>query len=352
MNPTRLRNLLDHHRNPGAALAAVRRGRGHAAFREESRVDAETRTAIVRHWERAADPERVATALRARGTAVRVAGSDAYPIRDELPDRPSVLLLEGDGRDVLERPRVAIVGTRAATFHGLDDARQIGAHLARHGITVVSGMAIGIDGAAHDGALAAGGGAVGVLATGLDVVYPRRHVTLFDRVRRQGLLVSETGFGVQPAASRFPVRNRIIAGLADVVVVVEATRRGGARITAEQALEYGRPVLALPGSRRNPAAAGCNALIADGAHPLLEPDDVLVAIGLIDAAAAGWNGGGPATPPRGDAAIVLRACSGEPATADQLASRTGLGSDQIAVALSTLARSGHVTRDRGYWWPR
>ena len=115
---------------------------------------------------------------------------------------------------------------------------------------MVSGLAIGIDAAAHDGALAAGGVPVGVLGTGLDVVYPRRHDALFERVRTQGLLVSELPYGAQPRRETFPVRNRIIAAIADVVVVVEATARGGARITAERAVEYGRPVLAMPGSRR------------------------------------------------------------------------------------------------------
>src|SRR5207245_8489766 len=121
---------------------------------------------------------------------------------------------------------------------------------------------------------------IGIVATGLDVVYPRRHVALYERVRRHGVLLGEHTFGVAPGRARFPVRNRIIAALADVVVVVEATLKGGSRITAERALDYGRPLLAMPGSRRNPAAAGTNALIAAGAHPLLEPSDVLLAIGL------------------------------------------------------------------------
>src|SRR5262249_59566347 len=157
---------------------------------------------------------------------------------------------------------VAAVGARLGRVLGLAGARGLGACLARRGVTVVSGLAIGIDGAAHEGALDAAGGVVGVVATGLDIVYPRRHVVLFERVRAAGVLLSETGFGIGANRFRFPVRNRIIAALADVVVVVEATLRGGARITAEAALEYGRTVLAVPGSRRNPAAEGRNALLA------------------------------------------------------------------------------------------
>ena len=120
------------------------------------------------------------------------------------------------GAAVFERPRVAVVGTRDATPHGLADARELGAYLASEGVTVVSGLAIGIDGAAHEGAIDAGGGAVGVVATGLDVVYPRRHAVLYERVRATGVLTGETGYGVGPLRSRFPVRNRIIAAFADV----------------------------------------------------------------------------------------------------------------------------------------
>ena len=133
------------------------------------------------------------------------------------------------------------------------------------------------------------------------------------------------------------------------MVVVEATLRGGARITADRALEYGRPVLAMPGSRRNPAAAGTNALIADGAHPLLEPSDVLLAIGLTP----GSRRAQLPPPARGsDAARVLAACGGEPATFDQLASRTALGPDQVAVAVRELERGGWMERAQGLCWPK
>jgi len=294
----------------------------------------------------------VRAAIERRGTRVYLEGRDGYPIADDVPDRPAVLLTEGDTPNVLEGPRVAVVGTRSATLHGLRDARELGAFLAQNGVTVVSGLAIGIDGAAHEGALDAGGGVVGVVATGLDVVYPRRHAVLFDRVRANGLLVSEYPFGTQPLRWRFPVRNRIIAALADVVVVVEATVSGGARITAGFALEYDRTVLAMPGSRRNRAAEGCNALLADGAHPLLSPDDVLVALGLTPGARRGWGAPPARGQPAGEAAVLLRACGGEPATVDQLASRTGLGPDRVALAVRELERGGWMTRDRGYCWPR
>jgi DNA processing protein len=306
-------------------------------------------------------------ALRAvrRGTIVMTPDHPDFPIADDIPHSPAVLFLEGQRPEVLKAPRVAVVGTRAASVHGLTDAWELGAFLGAAGITVVSGLAIGIDGAAHHGAIQAAeaaeqrgeplpAGRVGVVATGLDVVYPRRHRALFERVRRYGALLGEQPFGVAPERGRFPVRNRIIAALADVVVVVEATLRGGSRITAERALDYGRPVLAMPGSRRNPAAAGCNALLADGAQPLLDPSDVLVALGLTPGARRLWSTARGATegPATGAAAqAILKALGGEAAHPDQLASRTGLDPGQVALAVEELVALGRATRDRGFIWP-
>ncbi len=303
-------------------------------------------------------PRGLAQALAGRDTRVVLASEEGFPISEDLPRRPPLLLVEGERQCVFEAPRVAIVGTRAATPHGLADARHLGAFLATAGVTVVSGMAIGVDGEAHLGALsvaeAGGGGSagpVGVLATGLDIVYPRRHRSLFDRVRRSGVLVSECAFGTLPEPGRFPVRNRIIAAVADVVVVVEATLKGGSRITAERALDYGRPVLAIPGSRRNPAAAGCNALLADGAHPLLDPTDVLLALGLTAGARRGWSAPSPRRHLSPDAARVERALGGESAHPDDLAARTALPPDQVAVAVEELIDAGRAQRSRGFVWP-
>jgi DNA processing protein len=217
MGPSRLRAVLDRWPNPGTALAAIRDGRACDALRPDARsFGPHGHQELARRWARAAHELDLAPALARRGTTVLLDGDDDYPISDDVPDRPAVLLLEGSAPDVLGRPRVAIVGTRSATVHGLADARELGAFLARCGVTVVSGMAIGVDGAAHVGALDAGGGAVGVVATGLDIVYPRRQVVLFERVRAAGVLLSETGFGIGANRFRFPVRNRIIAALANI----------------------------------------------------------------------------------------------------------------------------------------
>jgi DNA processing protein len=353
MGPSRLRAVLDRWPDPRAALAAVRDGKAGDALAPDARlVPAGERDALISHWARAACALDLGPELARRGTAVVRDGDAEYPIGDEVPDRPAVLLVEGAAPDVLDRPRVAIVGTRSASVHGLADARELGAFLARRGVTVVSGLAIGIDGAAHLGSLDAEGGVVGVVATGLDVVYPRRHVVLFERVRQAGVLLSEAGFGAGANRFRFPVRNRIIAALADVVVVVEATLRGGARITADYGLDYGRPVLVVPGSRRNPAAEGCNALLADGAQPLLDPDDVLVALGMTPGARRGWGAPPPRPTPGADGARVLEACAGEAASVDQLVSRTGLAPEAVTVALRDLERQGWVEHRRGWWWPQ
>jgi len=353
MGPSRLRAVLDRWPDPTVALTAVRDGKGGDALAANVRlVRRLERDALVGAWARAARVLDLAPELARRGTAVVRDGHPDYPIGDEVPGRPAVLLLEGAAPEVLRRPRVAIVGTRSASVHGLADARELGAFLVRRGVAVVSGLAIGIDGAAHLGALDAGGGVVGVVATGLDVVYPRRHVVLFERVRACGVLLSEAGFGTQANRFRFPIRNRIIAALADVVVVVEATLRGGARITADYGLEYGRPVLVVPGSRRNPSAEGCNALLADGAQPLLGPDDVLVALGLTPGSRRGWGAPPPRATPGSDGGRILEACGGEAASVDQLVSRTGLAPEAVTVALRALERQGWAEHRRGWWWPR
>jgi DNA processing protein len=349
ITPHRLRTMLDRCGTPEAALAAVQAGRG-ARFIGRC-VDADA-ASLAREWRAVASATpAIARQLEKRGTHVWIAGGDGYPIRDEVPDRPPVLLGEGDRTDAFEAARVAIVGTRSASPQGLADARDLGAFLADAGVTVVSGLAIGIDGAAHEGALDAGGLTVGVVATGLDVTYPRRHRDLYARVRENGLVVSEHAYGVQPLPERFPPRNRIIAALADAVVVVEAKRTGGALITAGYAGDYGRTLYAVPGSRRNHAAVGCNALIADGAVSLLEPSDVLVALGRGGTLRGPWGSTAQDPPSDADEALVLRALAGEPASAEELERRTRLGPAALGGALTRLERTGRLGRQRGLWWP-
>jgi DNA processing protein len=342
----RLRRLFARFETPVRALLEVQHGRGAAAIPGEP-DDAQTIAAV---WARNADPDRIQRRLEARRTRVWIAGDADFPINVMFPRCPAVLFGEGDRPDALAAPCVAMVGTRSATPHGLSDAREIAAVLARGGVTVVSGLAIGIDGASHEGALDARGLAVGVVGTGLDVTYPRRHGALFARVREHGLLVSEYAYGVQPHRPQFPDRNRVIAALSHVCVVVEATIDGGAAITAGFANDYGRTVYALPGSRRNPAAAGCNALIQDGAEVLLDPGDILIALEQGEAGTF-WQPPLP-TPDHPDDARVLTVLEDEAVGVDQIMHFTALSSGRVAGALRRLEASGRVEPRRGRWWPR
>ena len=349
MTPPRMQRLLDHYGTAGAAAAAVERGHGArwllSTLRAPERAGYAARFGT---WARRVDRERARRQLHDRHGRVWLRDEPGYPILDPVPEPPPVLIAEGDRSDAFDAPRVAIVGTRAATPHGLADARDLAATLASSGITVISGLAIGIDGAAHQGALDGGGLTIGVVATGLDIEYPRRHVGLYRRVREQGLVLGETGYGIRPAPGRFPVRNRIIAALADVVVVVEATLTGGARITAEHAVRYDRPVLAVPGSRRNAAAAGTNALIADGAYPLTDWADLVLAVGMTP----GSRRHAPmrvAPDPVGRR--VLHALGGEAESPEALVSRTGLTPEDLALTIRALERDGWVRWSSGLVWP-
>jgi len=204
ITPPRVRRMLDAFGDPVAAIEAVRARRVTNLIGRCEELDPRE---LARRWSQEVSSGTIEAQLHERGTRVWISDDDGYPIRDPLPDRPPVLLGEGERPDAFDARRVAIVGTRSATPHGLADARELGAFLAGAGVTVVSGLAIGIDASAHLGALDAGGLAVGVVATGLDVVYPRRHRALYAAVREQGLVVGEHGYGVQPRRERFPVRN-------------------------------------------------------------------------------------------------------------------------------------------------
>jgi DNA processing protein len=291
----------------------------------------------------------------AAGVRMLRLGDAGYPtvLGDDI-DPPAVLFARGD-LTCLDGPRVAIVGTRRCTGVGAGLARQLGRELASAGVVVVSGLALGIDGAAHRGVLDAcgseEGGAppVGVVASGLDVVYPARHRDLWAAVGAQGLLVSEAPLGTRPEAWRFPARNRIIAALADVVVVIESHAAGGSLHTVTEAERRDIPVLAAPGSVRNQAAAGTNQLLADGCHPVRDTTAVLVALGLTPAARRRAVDHRPAPDATGDK--VLQAFDWEPATLEHLAVRTGLPLPDLAVSLEALVAHGWV-EPLGGWYER
>jgi DNA processing protein len=214
-------------------------------------------------------------------------------------------------------------------------------------VCVVSGLALGIDGEAHSGALERGGPVVGVVGTGLDVVYPKRHERLWARVGEAGALVSEYPLGTNAERWRFPARNRLIAALSEVVVVVESATKGGSMHTVDSALERDRVVLAVPGPVRSPASSGTNALLAAGCAPCRDADDVLVALGLtrVDRTTPDDR------PADDDGARVLDALGWEPATLDELAERLDSPLGPVAVQLTRLANAGWVVQRSG-WWER
>jgi DNA processing protein len=196
-----------------------------------------------------------------------------------VPDPPPVLWVRG-GLSVLELTSVAIVGSRSASQYARQVARTLAAGLAEAGLVVTSGMARGVDGAAHEATLAAGGRTIAVLGTGIDIVYPVEHAALAERIAASGLLVSELPPGSPPYPGHFPRRNRIISGLSRAVVVVEASEKSGSLITARMALEQGREVMAVPGSVLYGRNRGAHALIKDGAMPVESAADILEALGL------------------------------------------------------------------------
>lgn len=198
-----------------------------------------------------------------------------YPLRlRNIYDMPMWLFLKGSlPEDQL--PSAAVIGARSCTAYGRQEAEYLGRFLAEQGIQVVSGLASGIDGAAHRGVVHAEGMAFAVLGSGVDVCYPESNLGLYHRILERGGIISEYGPGEQPLAQHFPVRNRIISGLADAVIVVEARKRSGSLITADLALEQGREVFAMPGRRTDPLNAGCNTLIRQGAAIVTEPKEIL-----------------------------------------------------------------------------
>jgi DNA processing protein len=213
--------------------------------------------------------------IQKHGVSVLVHGQPGYPERlDTIDDFPPLLYLKGSFAEA-DRNAVAMVGSRSCTGYGRRMAERIAAGLVKAGVTVVSGLARGIDGAAHRGALEAGGRTIAVLANGLTTVYPPEHAELAEQVARSGVVLTETPMTVDPQPGMFPARNRIISALSRAVVVVEANERSGALITASHAADQGREVFAVPGNADSPASAGCLELIRKGARLVRSADDIL-----------------------------------------------------------------------------
>jgi DNA processing protein len=279
-------------------------------------------------------------AWRAQDTArhVLTLGDAAYPPQLlECADPP--LLLFAQGRlELLTAPSIAVVGSRNPPPQGIENAKAFAAHLSRSGLTIVSGLALGIDGAAHQGGLAGPGSTIAVMGTGGDRIYPARHKTLAHRIAEEGLLLTEFPLGSPPLPEHFPMRNRIIAGLARGTLVVEAALPSGSLSTARAAVEAGREVFAIPGSIHSPQSRGCHALIKQGAKLVESADDVL---GELD-----WQRRimAPSSAPGEPADALLDALGHDPATLDALGARTGLGAAELNARLLALELDGAVAR--------
>ena len=313
---------------------------------------------------RSVDPVALWTRWRSRGIGVVSIGSPSYPacLLDDLD--PPVLLFHRGDLDALAHPRVAVIGTRRATGYGRRVAHELGLDLASAGVCVVSGLALGIDAAAHNGAVAASdralgstvethvdpsvsgptqAGPVAVVGGGVDAPGPSTNAALARRVVDVGAVLSEAPPGTRPAPWRFPVRNRILAALAPVVVVVESAERGGSMLTVEQAQLRDRTVLAVPGPVDSPASAGTNALISDGALVCRGADDVVSALGLsLEGVANSPVANRPE--PDGDAASVLAVLGFTPVSIESLSRDLDLDLGRLSVALGRLEALGWAER--------
>jgi len=288
------------------------------------------------------------------GTAILTRDHPAYPPRlAQIPDAPGVLYVRGDP-GVLADPQLAIVGSRNPTPQGTDTTRELARYLTDCGITITSGLAMGVDGAAHRGALEAGR-TIAVLGTGLDRVYPAAHRDLARQIAEAGALVSELPPDSPARAEHFPRRNRIISGLSLGTLVTEAALGSGSLITARLASEQGREVFAMPGSIHNPLARGCHALIRDGARLVECAQDILAelapALRAVSAPAAGCGQSGSGAAPvaarapqlDGDYRRLFTAMGHDPVAVDDLIRRTGLPADSVASMLLLLELQGRVS---------
>ena len=289
------------------------------------------------------------------GQHVLVRADPRYPAAlASLPDPPMVLYVRGTP-SALAQPAVSVVGSRNASRDGLEIARTVASVFAQAGLAVVSGLAAGIDSAAHRGAIDAGGLTVGFVGTGADLIYPRTHRALAESVVRQGALISELPLGSPAAAHHFPRRNRLIAAHAVAVVVVQAARHSGSLITARFAAELGREVAVFPGSVHSPLSHGCHQLIREGAALVEDAADIAVLVrGALDR--AGWLvpatlplAGNPAHQPAIPVAHpsmrqLLAWLGWAPAAPDTLARAAGLSASDTATALLDLELAGHIER--------
>ncbi len=337
IGPVRFQRLLDVCGSGSAAW--------HASDVQMAAAGLERRSAeSLRKLRASVTPQAVLARLDHLGIATLTLLDDDFPAPlRQTADPPPVLFFRGSLRPS-DAVAVAVVGTRRATPYGRAVAEQLARELAAAGITVVSGLAKGVDTVAHKAALEAGGRTIAVLGNGPDQIYPPENAGLARRIVDQhaGAVVSEFPPGIPPDAVNFPRRNRIISGLCAATIVVEAGERSGALITADFALEQGREVLAVPGSILSPSSAGTNSLIKQGAAPVTSAQDVLDVLGVSPDGGSGLARGVPVLPPEEEA--VFEALGVEPCHVDDVARSLGRGAGEISAALTLLEIKGLVRR--------
>ena len=331
LGPSTLRTLLREFGLPQAVLARKRSelSRHVPASALEALDSQPLQDAVARALAWAAQPGRFVITL----------ADEAYPrLLLETADPPPLLYARGR-LELLQQPALAIVGSRNATAQGERNAEEFAKALSGAGLTIVSGLALGIDAAAHRGGLAAQGSTVAVLGTGIDLVYPQRNAALAAEIAERGLLVSEFALGTPAAAHNFPRRNRLISGLARGCLVIEAALASGSLITARLAADQGREVFAVPGSIHSPLSKGCHALLKAGAKLVECAEDVLSELSGLRARAHA----GAAVAANGEAGGLLAFMGHDPVDVDALCERAGLSVDQVSSELLRLELDGRVT---------
>lgn len=335
---------------PGLGAAAIRKLLGQFGLPENilaapraqlERTAGAAVAALLRPEETEAAVQRALHWAQAPGHAVVTLADAAYPkLLLEIPDPPPLLYAVGR-LELLNRPALAVVGSRNASAQGARNAEAFAQAFSGAGLTIVSGLAAGIDAAAHRGGLGAEGSTIAVLGTGVDTIYPRQHTELAERIATSGLLLSEFALGSAAAAHHFPRRNRLISGLSLGCLVVEAALASGSLITARAALEQGREVFAIPGSIHSPLSKGCHALIKQGAKLVESAEDLLAELGTFRREARAASA--PSAPPQQRTEHPLLAHMGfDPVDVDSLCARCGMTADRVSAELLRLELEGRV----------
>ena len=291
------------------------------------------------------DLERVWSQIEKLGVTVLTWDDELYPPRlKEIEQPPPVLYVRGD-ITMDDHYAVAIVGTRRITPYGRQITEDLASFLAGQGVTVISGLARGVDAVAHSAVLKAGGRTISVLGSGVDKIYPPEHMQMAEKMMKQGAVVSDYAIGTPPDATNFPPRNRIISGLSMATVVIEAGETSGALITAEFAAEQGREVFAVPGNILAPQSKGTNKLIQNGAQPLLSPQDLMQALNLTRAGE--FKAARKVLPKDAVEAQLLDALGAEPVHVDEIRNQTGLPIEKVSATLTLMELKGMVRQVGG-----